>query len=64
MDLDLESDFQILALSNLITMTPGTLTLDISGNKRKIFIHAMYAGDREKIISEIKKLEKRVREVF
>jgi multicomponent Na+:H+ antiporter subunit E len=37
------NDRQILALANLITMTPGTLSLDVSQDKRLLYIHAMYA---------------------
>lgn len=62
--LDIQSDSQILILSSLITMTPGTLSMDISDDKKTIFIHAMYAKDPKKIIDEIKYLEKKVMKAF
>lgn len=62
--LDVESDNEILALNNLTTMTPGTLCLDVSTDKRVIYVHAMYIDDAEKIRKDIKSgLEKRIMEV-
>ncbi|MFO8232995.1 MAG: Na+/H+ antiporter subunit E [Longimonas sp.] len=40
--LDLKSDLGITLLANLISLTPGTLSLDISDDKDHLFIHAMY----------------------
>lgn len=63
--LELENDFQITLLANLLTLTPGTLTLDISDDKKFIFIHAMYIEDRDNFVSEIKNgFEKRIKEIF
>jgi len=62
--LDVETDMEILALNNLITMTPGTLSLDVSTDKRVIYVHAMYIDDVDKIRQEIKsRLEKKIMEV-
>jgi multicomponent Na+:H+ antiporter subunit E len=36
------TDAQIWLMANLITMTPGTLGLAVSGDHQKIYIHAMY----------------------
>ena len=40
--LDLKSDLGITLLANLISLTPGTLSLDISDDRKYLFIHAMY----------------------
>jgi multicomponent Na+:H+ antiporter subunit E len=45
--LEVESDAGITILANLITMTPGTLSLDVSNDRRMLFIHAMYIDDEE-----------------
>jgi multicomponent Na+:H+ antiporter subunit E len=34
-------------VANLITMTPGTLSLDISGDDKWIFVHCLYLDDPE-----------------
>jgi len=63
--IDLESDIAIIALVNLISMTPGSLSVDLSADKKSIFVHAMYVTDKQAFIDDLKKnLEKRIKEVF
>ena len=63
--LDAKSDLEITVLANLITITPGTLSLDVSTDRRVLYIHAMYIDDKEELIQEIKtELEKRVLEML
>lgn len=63
--LDVQSDLEILSLANLITMTPGTLSVDISEDKRILYVHAMFIKDVEGLRHEIKsELEKPVMELF
>jgi len=38
---------QILLASNLVTMTPGTLSLELTADSRKLLIHILYTGDIE-----------------
>jgi multicomponent Na+:H+ antiporter subunit E len=40
--LDPMSDIQILLLTNLISMTPGTLSFDLSQDRRRLLLHVMY----------------------
>lgn len=49
-----ESDMEITLLANLISLTPGTLSLDVSSDKKSLFVHAMYVYDKEKFIRSIK----------
>lgn len=63
--LDAKTDHEILTLVNLISMTPGTLSVDVTPDKKHIFVHAMYLGDKEAFKNDIKKnLEKKVLEVY
>ncbi|MGD2186560.1 MAG: Na+/H+ antiporter subunit E [Desulfobacterales bacterium] len=63
--LDAESDLEITVLANLITLTPGTLSLDVSPDRKTLYIHAMHVRDVEKFRNDIKaRLERRVMEVF
>lgn len=63
--LDAKSDLEITVLANLITLTPGTLSLDVSADRKILYIHAMHVHDVEKFRKEIKaRLERRVMEVF
>ena len=52
--LSAEKDFEITILANLITLTPGTLSLDVSSDKKVLYVHSMYASDPEEFINEIK----------
>lgn len=63
--LDVKSDIAITVLANMISLTPGTLSIDVSNDKKVLFVHAMYLKDREKFIRSIKDgFEKRILEVF
>lgn len=44
---------EITALSYLISLTPGTLSLDVSADRRVLFIHAMYARDADAVRHEL-----------
>jgi len=63
--LDIKSDMGITMLANMISLTPGTLSLDVSNDKKVLFVHAMYVKDREKFIRGIKDgFERRILEVL
>jgi multicomponent Na+:H+ antiporter subunit E len=63
--LEASSDIEITMLSNLITLTPGTLSLDVSDDRRVLYIHAMYIDDPEEVRSKIKTgFERRLLEVL
>ena len=63
--LDVKTDREITILANLITLTPGTLSLDVSTDRRVLYIHAMYIQDVDRFKESIKKeLEKRLLEVL
>ena len=49
-----ETDLEITLLANLISLTPGTLSLDVSDDKKVLYVHAMYVKDKEMFISSIK----------
>lgn len=39
------SDLEITLVANYITLTPGTLTVDVSPDRRTLLIHSLLAGD-------------------
>lgn len=41
-------DYDLLLLSNLISMTPGTLSFDVSPDRNFLYVHVMYADDPER----------------
>ncbi len=63
--LDARTDAEIMLVANLISLTPGTLSLDLSENRRVLYIHVMFLDDIEKTRQQIKQgLERRVLEVM
>ena len=56
-------DVEITLLANLVTLTPGTLSVDMSADRRFLLIHAIDVSDREALIRSIREgLEAKVRE--
>lgn len=43
--LDVRRDLSITLLANVITLTPGTLTLDVSDDKRTLYVHTAYVPE-------------------
>jgi multicomponent Na+:H+ antiporter subunit E len=64
LETELTEDWEITVLSGLITLTPGTLVIDVSDDNRILYIHAMDIGDVDESVSSIKNsFEKAIMEV-
>ena len=62
---DIDEDAAITLLANLISLTPGTLSIDVADDRSCLYVHAMYGGDPDALALEIKRtFERRIREVF
>ncbi|MDR7072836.1 Na+/H+ antiporter subunit E [Fictibacillus barbaricus] len=62
--IDVKKNWEITLLANLITLTPGTLSVDVSRDQRFIYIHAIDLPDVNHTIIGIKNtFEKAIREV-
>lgn len=63
--LDVNSDMEITFLANLITLTPGTLSLDVSDDRSVLYVHGMFVEDPQRMRDQIKKgFERRVLELL
>lgn len=63
--LSVASDVEITLLANLITLTPGTLSVDVSKDMKVLYVHALSVPDRDALIAGIASgFEARIREVF
>ncbi len=63
--LTVKSDAEITLLANMITLTPGTLSMDVSDDRRFLLVHALVAPDREALIADIAGgFERRIKELF
>lgn len=54
MPLDVQSDVGILLVTNLISLTPGTLSLDVSADRKTLYVHAMFADDPDALCHTLK----------
>lgn len=56
---------QITSLASAITLTPGTLSVDVTDDNKTLYVHCMYGKDREDAVRELDKLRHRLMtEVF
>ena len=63
--LDVKTDWEITVFSNLVCMTPGTLSLDVSADRKTLYIHVMFVHDVEHVKQRMKDtLERRVVEAM
>ena len=62
--LDAKTNIELTLLANMVSLTPGTLSLDITPKRTHLVVHAMFAKDHDLVISGIKNgLEKKLLEV-
>jgi multicomponent Na+:H+ antiporter subunit E len=63
--LDVTSDGEILLLSMLINITPGSVTIDLADNRRTLYVHVMHMKSADETRREIKTgFERRVKLLF
>jgi multicomponent K+:H+ antiporter subunit E len=63
--LALRDPHAIAALAGIITMTPGTLSADLSPDRRHLLVHCFHTDDADATIAEIKdRYERRLLEIF
>lgn len=55
---------QIALLSNLLTLTPGTLTVDVSKDQSVLYIHCLDATDEQEAMRPIRRFEDLILEVI
>ena len=62
--LTVKSDAEITLLASLITLTPGTLSVDVSDDRSALYVHVLALSSRDTLIAEIAQgFEARVREL-
>lgn len=52
--LDAKTDLEITLLANLISLTPGSLSIDVSHDRSVLYVHAMYVQNIEEFQRQIK----------
>lgn len=63
--LQLQHDFSISVLASTISLTPGTVSADISPDRKTLLIHGLDVGDEQALIDHIRqRYEEPIREIF
>lgn len=52
--LDVRDPHAVAALAGIITMTPGTLSADLSEDRRHLLVHALNVADEAELVASIK----------
>jgi len=52
--LDAETNLEITLLANMVMLTPGTLSMDVSTDRKVLYVHSMNIKDKQAFIDEIK----------
>ncbi len=63
--LDAKTDAEITLLANLLSLTPGSLSLDLSEDRGTLFVHVMFLDDPDAFRRDVKEgFERRVLELL
>lgn len=63
--LELTSDLAISLLANTICLTPGTVSAHLSGDRRRLLVHALDCDDPQALVATIKtRFEAPLKEIF
>jgi multicomponent K+:H+ antiporter subunit E len=63
--LDIRSPEAIAALAGTITLTPGTLSADVSADGKALLVHCLDVADPDAAVADIKeRYERRLKEIF
>lgn len=63
--IDLQDEFAITLLVNIISLTPGTVSSELSPDRRHLLVHSLHVTDEEALVRTIKaRYETPLREIF
>lgn len=63
-DVSGRSPLEVTMIANTITLTPGTLTLDVDMKKGILFVHTINARELEEVREDLKEVERYVARVM
>lgn len=63
--LDIEDELALTILASIVTMTPGTVSADISDDRRTLLVHGLDIDDEAALVASIKqRYEAPLKEIF
>lgn len=57
-------DGRLVLLANMVTLTPGTISVDVSRDSSILYVHALDLTSATHLRAEVADIERRIREVF
>jgi multicomponent Na+:H+ antiporter subunit E len=58
------TDWQTTVLANAISMTPGTLSLEVSADGKDLYVHSLYVDTREAFQADVARMERLLLRAF
>lgn len=55
---DCQTEWEMMFLANTLTMTPGTLSLEVDTTTRDLYVHTLYVTDRDQFIADVHSIER------
>lgn len=63
--IELENEIAISVLVSIVSLTPGSVSSDLSADRKRLLVHALHVPDENKLIDEIKnRYERPLKEIF
>lgn len=63
--LDIDSDVGITVLASTVSLTPGTVSVEVSEDRKWLYIHALHLDNEQDLIDEIKqRYERPIKEIL
>lgn len=63
--LDVTSDVGITVLASTVSLTPGTVSVEVSENKQWLYVHALHLDNEQALIDDIKqRYERPIKEIL
>jgi multicomponent K+:H+ antiporter subunit E len=63
--LDLKEALPITILASTISLTPGTVSIEVSKDRKTLYVHALHVDSESKLVDRIKyRYEKPLKEIF
>jgi multicomponent K+:H+ antiporter subunit E len=63
--LDMTEPLPITLLASTISLTPGTVSTELSADRKVLYVHALHIDDEQELINSIKtRYEARLKEIF
>lgn len=63
--LDLRTDFAITVFASTISLTPGTVSVELAPDRRFLYVHLLSSAEPEQVTHTVKqRYERRIKEIF